>query len=294
MLAAFAELKLREGAWAAPVAGVTLIQNSHSYPPAPAFYEPCMVLVAQGSKRFHFPDTTFTYDTRHFLLVTVPVPASCEVQVDAHGPFLGVAVRIDLQVLADILMHMSFPSLVADRSASTLTISAPPISVPLAAAGVRLLRAMLSSADAAVLGPPLVRELHYYALTGPAGGMLRGLLSGGASRLRVHRVLGRMHATYAAPFPIEQVAREAGLSVSAFHDHFRAVTGSSPLHYLKLLRLHRARTLMVQAEISAADACEQVGYVSQSQFSREFKRLFGQTPVREARRMRALLGISSG
>ena len=143
-----------------------------------------------------------------------------------------------------------------------------------------------------MLGPLLVRELHYRALAGPAGAMLRALLNGGRSRSSVHKLLEKMHTDRATPSQVQQLAREAGMSVSAFHERFREVTGSSPLHYLKLLRLHRARTLMVRSNLSAAYACEQVGYVSQSQFSHEFKSLFGLSPLEEVKQMRAYLGLA--
>ena len=304
MLGLFAQLKLREGAWPSPVAGVAFIKNSSSYPPTPAFYEPCIVLVAQGMKRFQLPDAVLTYDARHYLIVTVPVPASCEALVGEDGPFLGMAVRIDLQMLADALLQMeavhepadrvrSLTAVAASRHAASrrevLRIDAPHMEEEIAGCGVRLLRAMLRPSDAAVLGPLLVREMHYRALNGTAGGMLRALLTGNAARQRIHRILGSMHTDFAAPFHAEQAARDAGMSVSTLHEGFRQVTGTSPLQYLKQLRLHRARTLMVQTEISAAVACETVGYVSQSQFSREFKREFGRSPLEEVRELREML-----
>ena len=290
MLRHFARLRPREGAWPSPVSGVTLIKNSQSYPPVTAFYEPCIVIVAQGLKRFHFPDAVLTYDAQHYLLVTVPVPASCEAVVDDDGPFLGVAARIDLQVLAEMVLHLERSSSSTERHRG-ITISAPAVSEDIARCGARLLQAMLSPSDAAVLGPLLLRELHYHALNGPAGGMMCALLSGNAGGQRIHRVLESMHADFAAPFQVEQVARDAGMSVSTFHERFREVTGSSPLHYLKQLRLHRARTLMVQTEISASAASEQVGYASQSQFSREFKREFGKSPLAEIRDVREALHL---
>lgn len=291
MVRLFTQLAPREGAWPAPVDGVVLLKNSASYPPVPAFYEPCIVLVAQGLKRFHFPDAVLTYDAHHYMMVTVPVPANCEALVADEGPFLGLAVRINLQVLADTLLHIGPLPSPAKYGDLPLTISAPAMDARMAACGVRLLRAMLSPIEAAVLGPLLIRELHFRALTGPAGGMLRALLNGSAGRRQVHRVLERMHAEYSTSFRVEESAHEAGMSVSAFHEHFRAVTGSSPLVYLKQLRLHRARTMMVQSELSAAEAAEQVGYTSQSQFSREYKRMFGFPPVQESRRLRMTLGL---
>ena len=137
-----------------------------------------------------------------------------------------------------------------------------------------------------------MRELLYRVLCSEGGRSLRDLLLVNENRTQIHRILQRMHTDYALPLDVGSIAEEAGMSVSAFHLHFKAVTSTSPVQYLKTIRLHKARMLMVQESIGASLAAGRVGYESASQFSREFKRLFGAPPADEAQRVRAAFGFT--
>ena len=290
-------LNTENGARTSGVEGVTLLRAERSVVPVPVLYEPCLVIVAQGQKRFHLPDQVLTYDARNYLLLTVPVPADCETVVGDDGPFLGVAVRIDLSILGDLLLTLNAgawprPAGRPSVSYSEKRVMSPRMDAPLSNVAVRLLECLDSKSDAAVLGPQLVRELLYRALCGEGGCMLRDLLLRDESRAQIHRIVQRMHVAFAAPLDVAELARQAGMSPSALHFHFKAVTGTSPVQYLKNIRLHKARMLMVQGAIGASVTAARVGYESPSQFSREFKRLFGAPPADEAQRVRAAFGIT--
>jgi transcriptional regulator GlxA family with amidase domain len=155
-------------------------------------------------------------------------------------------------------------------------------------AAVRLLEALRMPAEAEILGPGIVREIVYRALCGPQGHLLLEMVGRHGHTAQINAALQRMHARYAEPFHVAQVAGEVGMSVSAFHHQFKALTASSPVQYVKSVRLHKARDLIVNEGTGAAVAALSVGYESASQFSREFKRFFGATPSEEARRVRAL------
>jgi transcriptional regulator GlxA family with amidase domain len=159
-------------------------------------------------------------------------------------------------------------------------------------ATVRLLECLVSETDAKVLGRQLMREVLYRVLRGEGGCALMDLLLVNESRTQIHRLLQRMHRTYASPLNVSSLAHEIGMSVSGLHLHFKAITGTSPVQYLKTVRLYKARMLMVQQSIGASIAAERVGYESPSQFSREFKRLFGTPPVDEAQRVRTAFGFT--
>jgi AraC-like DNA-binding protein len=150
----------------------------------------------------------------------------------------------------------------------------------------RLLQALADPAEAAILGTQLLRELYFRVLTGPQGPALRAALAMRGRFGRIGRALQLIHASYAQPLHVAQLAQEAGMSMPSFHSHFRAVTCTSPMQYVKSTRLHQARLLMLREGMTAAAACHAVGFESASQFNREFKRLFGLTPAREVRRMR--------
>ena len=278
-----------DGARPSLVPGVTLLRAARSSTPVPVLYTPCVVVVPQGTKRFHLPDRVLTYDASRYLVVTVPVPADCETIVCERGPFLGLVVEIDLDVVSELLVRLEFAKQAAfsgDRA------SAPVMNEALSAASLRLAESLASEADARVLGPGLVREFLYRVLQGPAGGARRARVLGSEARAQVHRILASLHGNCAAPLDVAGLARKAGMSSSALHFHFRAVTATSPVQYLKTLRLHKARMLMVQGLLNAAVAAERVGYESPSQFSREFKRLFGAPPAEEAQRVRAAFGFA--
>lgn len=147
---------------------------------------------------------------------------------------------------------------------------------------VRLLECLRSPVDSRVLGRQIVREIVYRVLQDQGGGALRALATRSDQFMRIARVLNRMREDYAQPLNVDALARLASMSASTFHQHFKAVTGTSPLQYSKSVRLHRARLMMVDAGQTAASVASAVGYESASQFGREFKRLFGRTPGEEA------------
>ena len=281
-----------DGARPSLVEGVTLLRAARSTEPVPVLYEPCIVIVAQGQKRFHLPDQVLTYDARNYLLLTVPVPAECETTVADEGPFLGVAIRIDLAIVGDLLMKMDTGARPRQTDRQEVRVTAPPMEVSLSNVTLRLLECLASRTDAKVLGPQLVRELLYRVLCGEGGCTLRDLLLVNESRTQIHRILQRMHLRFAEPLDVAELAHDAGMSTSALHLHFKAVTATSPVQYLKTIRLHKARMLMVQESMAASLAAERVGYDSPSQFSREFKRLFGAPPADEAQRIRAAFGFT--
>lgn len=156
---------------------------------------------------------------------------------------------------------------------------------------LRFLEAMNRPLEAAVLGPGLLRELYFRVLTGAQGSSMREALAMKGQYGKIGRALRRIHAHYAEPINLSQLAREAGMSIPSFHSHFKAITQTSPIQYLKSTRLHQARLLMVRQDLTAESACRAVGYTSPSQFSREFRRLFGLTPAAEANRMRKSFAI---
>lgn len=168
--------------------------------------------------------------------------------------------------------------------------SAPMASVPLDAgmadAVMRLLGCLQSPLDSHILGPQLVREIIFRALRSEQGNALRAVAGRHSGYGRMARALRRIHTDYASALDIDTLAREANMSVSTFHHNFKAMTFTSPLQYLKSVRLYKAWSLMVQDGLNASTAANQVGYESPSQFSREFKRYFGRTPSEEVQAAR--------
>jgi AraC-like DNA-binding protein len=272
--------------------GVKLMRANRSIPRTPVLYEPSIVIVGQGRKRGYLGGQVYTYDPHNYLVLAVPMPFECETEVGPAGPMLAVSIRVDLGVLSELLMKM-------DRKPVTLQgndthgMYSTPLDLALSEAAVRLLESLSSAAEAQILGPPIVREITYRVLCGSRGDSLRALIASNGRLSQIQRALERMHAHFAEAIDLASLAEDAGMSVSAFHHHFKAVTATSPLQYLKTLRLHKARMLMAVEGLSAGLAADRAGYQSSSQFSREFKRFFGATPQQEATLVRTLLGLDA-
>jgi AraC-like DNA-binding protein len=168
---------------------------------------------------------------------------------------------------------------------------ASPMDDALRATTLRFLEAMSVAGEAQILGPALVREIYYRILTGGQGGSMRAALQRQGHFGKVSRAIRKIHSCYQQRLDVEQLAHEASMSVPSFHLHFRSVTDTSPMQYLKSTRLHQARLLMLRQAMSASAAAFDVGYESASQFSREFKRFFGRTPQAEIEWMKATYAL---
>ncbi len=266
--------------------GVSLLRVTEACPRGPVVYEPSIVILAQGRKIGYLGDRVFTYDAHNYLVLSVPLPFECETQAKPGEPLLGVSVHVDPSSVAELLLEMDDNGAVID---AVQGIYSNPMTDELTSALIRMLECMGSKSDTRVLGPAIVREIVYRVLCSEqSGGALRAVAARHSSFAQINKVLRRIHSDFSTPIDVETMAREASMSVSTFHHNFRAVTSSSPLQYIKRIRLHRARILMVQEGVQANIAARQVGYESASQFSREFKRLFGETPVEEAARVRRM------
>ena len=281
-----AELARGEGFSASPLAGVKFMRSTIHVPRSPIVYDPCVVIIAQGRKTGYLSGRRVVYDPNHYLVLAVPMPFECETVGTPQKPVLGVSIGITPALVAELVLQME-PEPIG--TALPRAMQAGKLDEGLSDATVRLLESFRSAEDARILGPQIVREIAYRVLRGPLGENLRALAAPQSHFGRISRVLRRIHADCAHPFEMEALAREAGMSISTFHTQFKAVTSWSPLQYIKNVRLNRARLLMVHEGLNASTAAMQVGYESASQFSREFKRLFGDGPAAVAHQLRRLL-----
>ena len=285
MIDLLSQLSQGQGFSPSRIPGVKFMRSTRYVPLSPVSYEPSIVIIAQGRKRGVLGGRSYPYDANNYLVLTLPVPFECETFGSPDEPLLGMSVGVSPATIAELLAQMEVPARNGDTRPQA--IDSAEVEEPLCASAVRLLEALRSPEDARILGPQLVRELTYRVMCGPLGGNLRALAAPQNHFGQIGRVLHRIHTQFANSFDIDTLAREAGMSASTFHAHFKAVTASPPLQYIKSVRLHKARLLMVHDGIGAAEAALQVGYESASQFSREFKRLFGATPAAAAAELRA-------
>ncbi|KAG8152350.1 AraC family transcriptional regulator [Burkholderia catarinensis] len=269
---------------------VRILRSNRALSRTPVLYDPGIVIVCQGCKRGYFGGERYLYDEHHYLAVSVPVPFSMETDATPERPLLALYLHLDFTMAAELAAQI-------DREGMTEHVQAPrsmmstPMDETMHASVLRFVDALQRPLDAAVLGPALLRELYFRVLTGAQGSAMRSALAMRGQFGRIGRSLRVIHADYAQPLDVPQLAGEAGMSVPSFHSHFKAITQVSPMQYLKSTRLHQARLLMVRQDLTAEAAGYAVGYTSPSQFSREFKRLFGRTPAQETKRMRESFAI---
>lgn len=279
------EVADHEGIQQTLVEGVLVARHSEPRPRTPVVYEPMIVIVGQGRKHGYLGDEVYVHDPFNYLVLSVPLPVECEWEASPEEPLLLVAIGVEPSTLGEILLEMD------DRlppvSPMPRGISTTPMNEELSGAVIRLLECLKCPLDSRMLGRQTVREIVYRVLRGEQGGSLRALASRDEHFTRIARVLKDIHTDCAKPSSIESMAKRARMSVAAFHQNFKVVTASSPLQYLKRIRLDRARRLMAHDGYNASSTARAVGYESQSQFSREFKRLFGMTPIEEAEQTRA-------
>lgn len=290
MITLLKELAPAEGYTQTPLNGVRLMRSDRSLPRTPVLYEPSIVVVVSGRKRGFLGDAVYNYDPQEFLVLSVPLPFESETFASQEEPMLAVSIPIDLTMTADLLVALD--GRLHSSQAAPVGICSTRLDDKLSDAVLRLLEVLGSPLESGILGPSILREIYYRALTSEQGPAIRAALNHQSYHAKINRALRRIHSDYAGDLDVDTLADEAGMSVAAFHANFKAVTNTTPIQYLKTVRLHKARLLMVQDGINASTAAVRVGYESASQFSREFKRFFGRPPSEEAVQMRNALIVS--
>ncbi|MCW6512011.1 AraC family transcriptional regulator [Lichenifustis flavocetrariae] len=249
-------------------------------PPIPALFEPVFYIVLQGSKRLTFAGRTHDFGAGTCAVATVGLPFISQViEASPSKPYVGAELRLDPGVVAELLITLPDAS---ERDAPSFA-TAPADPMVLEPFG-RMLRLLATPADAAVLAAPFARELCYRLLQGPLGNTLRQVGRRGSRFAQVRAAADRIGRYADKPLNVKRLAADVGMSPTSLHRHFKAVTGYSPLAYQRYLRLLEARRILHAGDALVTTTAFTVGYASPSQFSREYKRMFGEPPVRDMRR----------
>ena len=263
---------------------LSLIRADAPSTPTPAVYEASLCLIAQGSKRVSIGEHSVVYDAAHYLLVSVELPLVGHVlDASPERPYLCCKIDLDAAILAD-LMAIEGGGLVRT---DLPVLGVYPGDPDLIDAACRLVGLLDRPDTIRALAPLIEREILYRLLTGPHGPMLRHVATAGSHLNQVSRAIAAIRRRFDAPIRIDDVAAEAGMSSSSLHVHFKAITRMTPLEYQKQLRLQEARRLMLVEGATASTAGFAVGYESPSQFSREYRRLFGAPPRADIERLHA-------
>jgi len=273
---------------------LSLVRLSGPTACTPVVYEPRLVIVAQGSKSATLAGQTYVYNPLNYLVVSVTLPVTGQViEATPEEPYLCLRLDIDPDEVAALIARSGQPPALSDEVAPAphgldLGLYAARVNAPLMDAVLRLMRLLDTPEDLPVLAPMTQREILYRVLTGELGHRLRALATTDTRSSRIARAVARLREDYLQPLSIDELARTVHMSTSSFHHQFKAVTTMSPLQFQKHLRLHEARRLMMAGGMEALSAARYVGYESPSQFSREYKRLFGAPPRSEVGRSRGV------
>lgn len=279
---------VRDGVHATAIPRLSLIRSGRPTEPLHALHAPAFCLVAQGRKRVMLGREVFHYGPERCLTVSVDLPVVGEVvEADPGRPYLCVRLDLDPAMLGALLRDAGLDGRHEGDGGSGLFLGR---STPeLVEAATRLVRLLDAPREAAVLAPLAERELLYRVLLSGQAARLRQVAFADSSLRRVGRAIDWIKQTFREPFSVAAVAVAAGMSLSSLHQHFKAVTALTPLQYQKRLRLQEARRLVLGG-MDAASAGHGVGYDSPSQFSRDYRRLFGAPPMRDAAKFRSCPG----
>ena len=244
---------------------------------------PTLCVVVRGAKQTTVGSRTHTYRAGQALVVTVDVPGvSVITEATPSAPYLSVVLRLDPLAMAEVLEGLDAPP----AGAPAAGVFVVDLDEPLVDCVLRAVR-LLDTPDAIpLLYPALQREVAYRLLTGPHGADVAAVAVGAGPTPGVARAVHALRDRYAETVRVDELAETAGLSPSAFHRRFKALTAMTPLQYQKRLRLMEARRLMLTDATTAEAAAREVGYESASQFSREYTRAFGEPPLRDVRAVR--------
>ena len=271
--------------------GVRICKTDHTASPESSMSGTVLAVIAQGSKRLALGDRFYDYGVGQYLITSVDLPVTGHVTGAAPGhPTLGVGMTLEPAAIAELLLQAGPGDLPRASGTARPGIAVSDAPEELLEAIVRLLRLLDRPRDRRALAPLVKREILWRLMTGEQGDAVRQLGLADSSLSHIRRAVRWIRENYTRPFRVEEVAQLSGMSVSAFHRNFQASTGMSPIQFQKHIRLEEARLLLASRPNDITGVGSRVGYDSPSQFSREYRRLFGAPPSRDAVRMRGGAG----
>lgn len=272
----------RNGVARTPVPGLTLIRQTAPTALQYDINKPLVALVLQGGKRVTMGSSTFDFGAGESLLITADVPTVSQItRANISVPYFSLVFDLDPAMIESLVVEID-----AIPAANNGPVRVDPTEAEVADAALRLMRLLDRPESLPILQTQLVRELHFWLLSGRHGGAIRGLGISESHARRVARAVALIRANFASPLRVDQLAAAAGMSPSSFHEHFRAVTSLTPLQFQKQLRLIEARRMMLADGEIISNAAYAVGYESVPQFTREYSRMFGQPPARDMKAAR--------
>ncbi|MDN4618299.1 AraC family transcriptional regulator [Paenibacillus sp. PsM32] len=249
------------------------------------FFSTSLIIVAQGAKAITIENNIFSFGKSHMILLPIALPLDIQItETSLSDPYLGIKLELDPQKLSELVLKLSPAGLSPVRQQTKGHIADTDVSMINAA--IRLLECLQNEEDRTTIAPLILEEIMIRVLRSPIGVSIAETGFGEVEVQRIAKVIDWLREHFSQPIKVAELAELAHMSPSSFHVHFKSVTSMSPLQYQKTLRLHEARRLMLANALDANTACRLVGYVSDSQFSRDYSRFFGNPPSRDIARLR--------
>jgi AraC-like DNA-binding protein len=286
MVSIIARFAKSDGECSTPIGNLFFARRSSPTQPLHTAQWPCFALVVQGAKSLGLGAEVHRYGVGDYLVVSIDLPVLSRVtQASTETPHLGLGMAIAPDRLKEIIgrVGVARPTILAHEMRGIAVNKAPP---DLLDATVRLLRLLDRPEDIPALAPLIEQEILYRLLTGPFGPRLLQIATTETPSNRIAQAVAWLRENFTRPLRIEALAERVGMSVSSLHHHFKAVAAMTPMQYQKQLRLHEARRLMLMEHLDVGTAGYKVGYESPSQFSREYHRLYGLSPMRDITALR--------
>ena len=283
MIAKFAH---SDGDYATDIPALSLHRRHGPTEPLHCIFNPGLGFTAQGNKRVMVAEEVISYGAGESMLATIDLPMISHVtRASVQEPFLGLVLKLESQRIVQTAVEMRLPSSSKGTAYRRISIEVPDDA--LLNALVRLVKLLEEPALIDQLAPLVQQEITIRLLVGPHGPQLQQLAASGLPNQQIAKAVAWLKQNFTRVIQVDALAARANMSPSTFRLHFRAITGTSPLQYQKQLRLQEARQLMLNRNVDAGNAASLVGYESASQFSREYRRLFGAPPQQDVRRLRS-------
>lgn len=275
----------KPGDYETGISGVRTYRRDNTTEPQTCFYRPLIVKMVQGCKRAMMGAEEYRYGENELMITGVDMPgASMICEATPESPSTSIAIDLDRNLIAQLSLEI--PHRPFDVAATMKGIHVQVVDAEMLDAFVRLAELFDDPQKLTVLGPMIVREIHYLLLVGPNGHRLRAFHTIGTQSNLVAQAIIWLKQNLSTSIQVEELAEKVNMAPSTFHRHFKEVTNLSPVQFQKRLRLHEAQRLMLVQDMDASSACVAVGYESLSQFNREYKRLFGDPPRKDVKRLR--------
>jgi AraC-like DNA-binding protein len=271
--------------------GLTLSRRDTVNQPESCFYRPTVGVVIQGFKRSIIGNEEYRYGEGWCMTAAVDMPCLNHITVASpEKPFLALSIKLDRYIIAQLMAEIPLRK---SGNGANAAVTVTETRSELLDAFLRLVELLDNPERIPILAPMIIREIHFYLLAGPQGNCLRLVSTQGTQINQIALAVSWLRENYREPLRIDVLAQQVNMAESTFNRHFHRVTTLSPLQFQKRLRLYEAQRLMLTADKDAASAALEVGYESTTQFSREYKREFGDSPYRHVRRLLAA-GFAAG